>query len=203
MIIGDYLKTYYGMKRENLFHRLTLLLLSVTIMILTIFLLRRDTVMVITPYTLSSEAWVSSSEGSQSYKEAWALFFAQELGNITPANVDFVKDRIVNLIAPSIFKSFMDVLNQQAMQIKEDRLVLRFEPGSVEYEPETDKIFVSGRLYTKAFNEKETSQLRTFEFRIRLSSYAPELVWMDVYSDPPHTLKFLKNQRGRSPKQEK
>lgn len=197
MKIADYLRTYQGLRRENLVQRITVLILSLILLAVITAYIRREQVVLLTPYTLSGEAWVSQTSGSQAYKEAWALFFAQELGNVTPANIDFIRDRIANLISPSIYKNFMDVLSLQALQIKEDRLVLRFEPGSVEYEKETDKIFVTGRMYTRAFNEKETSEMRTFEFRIRLSNYAPELVWIDTYREQPHTQKFLRNQRDR------
>jgi conjugal transfer pilus assembly protein TraE len=198
MHIAEYLRSYNGMKRETLFYRLSVACLSVTVLALVGAFIVRDRVVVIAPYTLSSEAWVRSDDGSRSYKEAWALFFAQELGNVTPGNIDFVRERIGQLISPSIYKEFMEAMSQQALSIKEDRVVLRFEPGSVEYEKGTDKIFVSGRFFTKAFNEKETTELRTYEFRIRLSNYAPELVWMDTYSDPPHTQKYLRTRRGRN-----
>ena len=201
MRIIDYLKSYNGMKRENVFHRVSVLFLSFAVLVLAVAILIRDRIVVITPYTQSSEAWISSDAGSQSYKEAWALFFAQELGNITPGNIDFVRERIGQLISPSIYKEFMEALNLQALSIREDRLVLRFEPGSVEYEKGTEKIFVTGRFFTKAFNEKETSELRTYEFKIRLSNYAPELIWMDTYNDPPHTQKFLRTRRSRSQQQ--
>lgn len=198
MNILDYLKSYNGMKRENVFHRISVLFLSFAVLVLAVAAAVRDRTVVITPYTLSSEAWIRSDAGSQSYREAWALFFAHELGNVTPGNIDFVRDRIGQLISPSIYREFMEALNLQALSIKEDRLVLRFEPGSVEYEKATEKIFVSGRFFTRAFNEKETSELRTYEFKIRLSNYAPELVWMDTYNDPPHTQKFLRTRQSRS-----
>jgi conjugal transfer pilus assembly protein TraE len=198
MNILDYLKSYNGMKRENVFHRISVLFLSFAVLVLAVAAAVRDRTVVITPYTLSSEAWIRSDAGSQSYREAWALFFAHELGNVTPGNIDFVRDRIGQLISPSIYREFMEALNLQALSIKEDRLVLRFEPGSVEYEKATEKIFVSGRFFTRAFNEKETSELRTYEFKIRLSNYAPELIWMDTYNDPPHTQKFLRTRQSRS-----
>lgn len=198
MNILDYLKSYNGMKRENVFHRISVLFLSFAVLVLAVAAAVRDRTVVITPYTLSSEAWIRSDAGSQSYREAWALFFAHELGNVTPGNIDFVRDRIGQLISPSIYREFMETLNLQALSIKEDRLVLRFEPGSVEYEKSTEKIFVSGRFFTRAFNEKETSELRTYEFKIRLSNYAPELTWMDTYNDPPHTQKFLRTRQSRN-----
>ncbi len=150
MHIAEYLRSYNGMKRETLFYRLSVACLSVTVLALVGAFIVRDRVVVIAPYTLSSEAWVRSDDGSRSYKEAWALFFAQELGNVTPGNIDFVRERIGQLISPSIYKEFMEAMSQQALSIKEDRVVLRFEPGSVEYEKGTDKIFVSGRFFTKA-----------------------------------------------------
>ncbi|MBQ8708403.1 MAG: pilus assembly protein [Succinivibrionaceae bacterium] len=200
MLLWRYFRTYAGMRSENLFHRIAFLFLAVTVFILAFLLIRKERIVVLTPYTQSSQAWVATSDGSRSYMEAWALFFAQELGNITPANIDFIRDRIGSLISPSIYKDFMEALSQQALRIKEDRLVLRFDPNAVEFEEETGKIFVTGRLFTRAFNERETSEMRTYEFIIRLSSYAPELLWMDTYADPPHTRKFLRSRRSRDSK---
>ncbi len=189
MLLKNFLSSYIGLRRENRLHRLSIFLCLLAIVILLFLLISRNEIVVITPYTQSGDAWVGKENASQSYKEAWGLFFAQELGNVTPANVDFLKDRIGPLLSSGVYKDFMGILGIQAQQIKEDRVVLRFEPSSVEYEKETDRVFVTGRLYTRGFSDKESSEERTYEFQITIGNYAPRLLWMDIYRGLPRTLK--------------
>ncbi|MCV5185818.1 type IV conjugative transfer system protein TraE, partial [Escherichia coli] len=77
------------------------------------------------PFTLTEEAWVTKSNASQSYKEAWGFAFAQLLGNVTPGTVDFVKERITPLLSPSIYQDVIDAIEIQAQQIKNDRVTMR------------------------------------------------------------------------------
>ncbi len=184
------------MKVENQIHRICLALCLLVVVLLSVKLLCQDQIVVIKPYTQESDAWVGRDQGSQSYKEAWGLFFAQALGNVSPSNVDFLKERIGPLLSSVVYKDFMRTLGVQAKQIKEDRVVLRFEPTSVEYEQSTDKVFVTGRLYTRGFNDKESSEERTYEFKIEIGNYAPKLTWINVYRDLPRTLKRLRQKRS-------
>lgn len=197
MDLKNYLKTYEGAIKENFFDRISLIICLVIIFILLIAVLSKKTLVTITPYTMDQDAWINNKDGSTSYKEAWALFFAQELGNITPDTIDFVSKRIGPLLSPSIYQDFMEIIHTQAEHIKEDRITLRFEARSVVYEPETNKTFVTGNLYTRSVSGKEFHEFRTYEFDIQISNYAPVLMSMNTYNDQPKTLKQLQLEESR------
>ena len=86
MELKDYLKSYEGARRENFLSRVALIICLVIILILLVAVLSKRTLVTITPYTLVQDSWISNSDGADSYREAWALFLAQELGNITPGS---------------------------------------------------------------------------------------------------------------------
>ena len=129
---------------------------------LSIHAMTKETIVTVTPFTLTEEAWLGEKSASKSYKEAWGLAFAMLFGNITPATVDFVKTRTGPFLSPKIFSEVMDILEVQSKQIKEDRVSMRFEPRHVEYEIGTDKIFVYGYSYVKGADSKETRSDRTW-----------------------------------------
>lgn len=197
MILSKYQKTYDRAMRENSMNRFAIVICLLIIVILLCLILGKKTIVTLTPYTLSQDAWITSREGSQSYKEAWALFFAEQLGNITPDSIDFVSKRVGPLLSPSIYHNFMETINTQANHIKEDRITLRFVPRSVIFEPDSNKTFVSGNLYTRSVSGKEIHEFRTYEFEIGISSYTPILISMDTYNGQPKTLKQIQLDESR------
>ena len=176
---------------------MALIICLVIILILLVAVLSKRTLVTITPYTLVQDSWISNSDGADSYREAWALFLAQELGNITPDTIDFVSKRIGPLLSPAIYHDFMAIIHSQAEHIKEDRITLRFEARSVLYEPETNKTFVTGNLYTRSVSGKELRDFRTYEFEIGISNFAPVLLSMNTYNDVPKTMKQLQLEESR------
>ena len=163
---------------------MALIICLVIILILLVAVLSKRTLVTITPYTLVQDSWISNSDGADSYREAWALFFAQELGNITPDTIDFVSKRIGPLLSPAIYHDFMAIINSQAER-------------SVLYEPETNKTFVTGNLYTRSVSGKELRDFRTYEFEIGISNFAPVLLSMNTYNDVPKTMKQLQLEESR------
>ena len=70
--------------------------------LLVVKVLTKETIVEIVPFTLTEDAWLGEKSASRSYKESWALAFAQLFGNVTPATVDFVKTRTTPFFAPKI-----------------------------------------------------------------------------------------------------
>lgn len=161
--------------------------------ILLASLLCRDTrTLVLQPVTLTEEAWIMKEQASRSYHEAWGLFLAQLMGNVTASNLTFVRDTLAPLLDPAIYRETLDVLDQQTHQLREDRVILRFEPRSVFYEPVTGKTFVEGQSFMKGTASKERQGLRTYEYELRISRFLPYLQFMDTYAGPAKTQEFIK-----------
>lgn len=189
---GDFIKTWEGSLTENKWNRIFNGALAVAVLLLTYMVFTKDQIVVLQPETLGSEAWITKAESSESYKESWGLFFAQMTGNITPANVDFLKDRLKPLLSPAIYSDVIDTLEMQAQNIKNDRITMRFEPRFVEYEKTTDKVFVYGYSFVKGATGNEDRDERTYEYRIRISNYAPMILDLNTYEGKPRTESVLK-----------
>jgi conjugal transfer pilus assembly protein TraE len=146
---------------------------------------------IIKPETLGSEAWITRAASSQSYKEAWGLFFAQLSGNVTPDTVDFIKERLKPLLAPAIYSEIIDALETQSLGIKQDRISIRFEPRFVEYEKKSDRVFVYGYSFIKGSTGDEERQERTYEYSIKVANYAPLITDLNTYQGKPRTESLL------------
>jgi len=189
--LKKYLKTWEGIQTENQWGRIFQAGLIAVVFLLAVQVFSKETIVTLQPFTLTEEAWVTKSNAAQSYKEAWGFAFAQLLGNVTPGTVDFVKERITPILSPSIYQDVMDAIEIQSSQIRNDRVSMRFEPRSVEYEPKSDKVFVYGYSYVKGASSDEQRSERCYEFVIKISHYAPVLDYIDTYAGKPHTKSVL------------
>ncbi|MCQ9090582.1 type IV conjugative transfer system protein TraE [Vibrio alginolyticus] len=193
MNLKAYLKTWEGTQAENKWGRIFVLGLIFTVLLLAVKLFSKETIVTVQPWTLNEEAWVSQENASQSYKEAWGWALGTLMGNVTPGNVNFIKERMEPILAPTIYQEFIDALEIQAQEIQADRITMRFEPRFVEYEETTDKVFVYGHSFVKgaAFDAKEQRTDRTYEFELRVSNYMPVLDYMTTYEGRPRTKSVL------------
>jgi len=188
---SSFLKTWEGALVENKFNRVFNGFLAVSVLLLAYMTFNKDQIVIVKPETLSSEAWITKDKASQSYKEAWGLFFAQLSGNVTPDNVDFIKERFKPLLSPAIYSEVIDALEIQALGIKKDRITIRFEPRFVEYEASSDMVFVYGYSFIKGSSDTVDRQDRTYEYRIKISNYAPMLIDLNTYQGKPKTERVL------------
>ena len=86
----------------------------------------------------------------------------------------------------------MEVIEKQIMELKLDRITLSFKPREVVYEPETDKVFISGIQTSSGPGGKPKQKPRTYEIIIDLNDYKPVIAHINAYADQPKTLQRLK-----------
>lgn len=189
---SDFLKTWDGTEAENRFGRVVILGLIGICVITSVAAWRAERSIVLVPPTLTNEVNITRSKASGEYKEAWGLYLAELLGNVTPANADFLKQAIEPILAPSIYHMVLDAMNEQINAIKMDRVAIMFRPQQVLYEADTDKVFVFGELTSQGPNSRPDVRRRTYEFQISIKNYRPRLDYIDVYADEPRTLQRLK-----------
>ena len=163
------------------FFGLSVVLLGVT--------LTRDTVVTVVPFTLQDKAQVFEDDATQNYKEAWAMAIALLVGNVQPANVGFIGERLKPLLAPEIYHSTIDAIQANAQQLRDERIAMRFEPRQVIYEKSTKKLFVYGYSYVRLGSSLETERRtdRTYEMTLEIRDYAPLLTYITTYSGSPMT----------------
>jgi len=180
-------KTWNGALKENRGHRLVNLVLAVGIVLALVKAFTVDTIVTMQPYTLNEEAWVSQNKSSQSYKESWAMMLSALTGNVTPGSVEFVKERIEPLLSPKIYRDVMEALEIQSLNIQRDRVNMRFEARAVEYEPESDVVYVYGNSYVQGATGEPVREERTYEYIIDIRNYSPVVTHIETYSGRPRT----------------
>lgn len=163
------------------FFGLSVVLLGVT--------LTRDAVVTVVPFTLQDKAQVFEDDATQNYKEAWAMAIALLVGNVQPANVGFIGERLKPLLAPEIYHETIDAMHANAQQLRDERIAMRFEPRQVIYEKSTKKLFVYGYSYVRLGSSLESERRtdRTYEMTLEIRDYAPLLTYITTYSGTPMT----------------
>ena len=195
-------KTWNGALAENRGHRLVNLVLAVGLVLALVKAFTVDTIVTIKPYTLNEDAWVSQNQSSQSYKESWGMLLASLTGNVTPGSVGFVKERIEPVLSPQIYRDVMEALEMQAISIRRDRVTMRFEPRAVEYEPETDVVYVYGNSYVQGATGDPIREERTYEYVIDIRNYAPVVTHIETYSGRPRTERVRQQMERQLDRQE-
>jgi conjugal transfer pilus assembly protein TraE len=142
---------------------------------------------------------VSQSKATRTYLEQWAFYLANTFGNVTPDNVNFIKDRIGPILCPAIYNDTMVALSDQAGTVTRERVAISFEPHSVLFEEGSGKTFVNGLAVSRPVMGGENRYQRTFEFELRVSHYRVELCGLRSYEGSPRTEQVLQQMRAREP----
>tara|TARA_B100000508_G_scaffold112567_1_gene90985 strand:- start:278 stop:898 length:621 start_codon:yes stop_codon:yes gene_type:complete len=167
----------------------------ITIFIMAVVTLRQDQRVVIQPYTLIDEAWVEQSAASSEYMESMGLFFANLLGNVTPANLSFIKSRLDPMLSASVRQSVMQALEDQSTLIITEAVVISFSPRAVIYERDSGKVFVTGRSRTEGSTGAIKDEAVTFEFGFEIDNYLPRVTSLNNYVGKPKTLEVLEQRQ--------
>lgn len=196
MDLKHWKQSYRSLKTEAGLSRIALAGSSLALALLAFMALNQEKIVVIQPWGMQKTGWVGEETASQSYKEAWGLSLAQMLGNVNAGNLKFISERLGPLLPLDTYQDYMTTLNAQAAQMTENRITTRFEPSRIVYEKSTDKVFVYGKYYTKSPGVHEQQSERTYEFRIGMDSYLPQILSIDTYEDEPRTSRCLERMKN-------
>lgn len=199
MNLQRYFSTFQGLKTENRLSRIVNAVLTAAVIGEAVVIASRPQIVTIQPWTLSADAQITESSASESYIEAWGLALAELLGNVQPGSVGFIADRLRPLLAPEIYHQVMDGLHQNAEELRDDRVAMRFEPRTVRFEKSTGRVFVSGMSYVRQGTSLEGEQhsQRTYEFGIRIAHYAPLVTYISTYEGRPKTADVLVREQNK------
>jgi len=140
---------------------------------------------------------VGQRMASRPYMEAWALYIAQTVGNVTPDTVAFIKSRIGPLLCPEVYDRAMVMLSDQVATITRDRVSISFEPRSVLFEESSGKVFVNGLSVDHAIMGAEKHYPRTFEFELQIADYRVQVCGLTSYEGEPRTERVVAQMRSR------
>ena len=186
-------KNFKGTVNENKFLRMLLLGNMGLTIVLAVFVGTKDTVVAITPPTLTENAWVSANDASQEFTEAWALYVAKTIGNVTPKSSAMVRKTIEPLLDPSIYQDVVNKIESQVNEIKRERVVLSFEANSITRErTNPNKFFIEGRAMMEGPNGKPIRSNATYEVDLKIKNYRPVITYLDTYEGKPRTEDVLR-----------
>lgn len=180
-------QSWRGLTVENKFGRVIIVALVMIVGAQQIHIMSRDQIVVFPPPIWQSELNVGQGQANDEYLKTFALAIANFLGNITPANVDFVKTNVGRFFDPDVYSVIRETIDSQANAIKADGLSISFSPRQVVYEPQTQKVFVTGFTKTEGRGGQSESVQRTYEFRFSIVNYIPQVISFNIYRGAPAT----------------
>lgn len=181
-------QSWRGLTVENKFGRIIIVVLACVTLFQQIHIMNRDQIVVLPPPIWSSELNVGQGQANEEYLKTIGLAVANFLGNITPANVDFVKNNVARFFDPDVYARIREAIESQANAIKADGLSISFSPRQVLYEPSTQKVFVTGFTRTEGRGGQSESVQRTYEFKFSIVNYIPQATDFTIYRGPPATV---------------
>lgn len=184
MKMSDRFKTLKGALAENTINRYVLLVLVAANLVLAILAFGRKETVVMIPPNLSEKVEISESEASSGLKESWATYVAMMMGNVTPRNAQYLTELIGKIVAPNIYKEFLDSITEQTQLIEDEQLTLQFTPSQVFYLPAKDVVVVSGEFSLRGMRSVEKRMIRTYEIGVAIRNYRAQITSFVVYEGP-------------------
>ena len=198
MKFDTFKKTMADLRLERFWLQIIVCVEALAIVMLAVSAMHKESIVTVVPWTLNDKTQVMQNDSARSYKEAWALAIAQLVGNVQPETAEFVGERLKPILSPAIYQSTLDAVHANAQMLRDDRISIRFEPREVIYEKSSNKVFVNGYSFMRAGTslEKEERSRRTYEMQLKVSEYAPMLMFIDTYEGEPRTRDVLERQAG-------
>lgn len=202
MLYKNFSSKWLSLEKSNKFLKIIILLL-ISLNLLSIYgWLKKDTLIILMPPDLSEKSELSRNKASEGYKKSWAMYAATLIGNVTPENADFVLDAFGGMVSGEIRQMVVEQIAQELDALKEEKVTSTFEIVRVTYEPETDKVFISGRNIMIGAGGKSTPSNQTFEFIIDVKQYSPSITHMASYEGMPKLLSIIQKEELKKKRQE-
>jgi len=185
--LGRYIQSLDKLNNENKHLRLLTAGLTAALILSFMVLGGKKVVVIQQPGTLSKAIKVMESSADEAYKKQWSLAFAELIGNVTPANADFVMESIESYFDSGVYQQIKDNLTEQVADLKREQATVSFTPKSIVYEKSTGYVFVNGMQEIHAYGVKPERNDWTMEFGIKVVNYMPVVSHYDAYQGPPRT----------------
>ncbi|UJJ60579.1 TraE/TraK family type IV conjugative transfer system protein [Rhodanobacter denitrificans] len=183
MKLSTYLASWDATRLENRFGRYVMVLLSATTLLLTAFVMNKDPIIVEIPPGLTDKGTVMVDDASDAVKESWAMYFADQLGNVTPRTADFVDKKLARHLSTSISTQVRQLIATQAKEVKDEQVTIQFSPTDVFSLPD-NTVVVTGEYTIRGVRQDERRFVQTFEFGIRVRNYLVVMTSLDAYEGP-------------------
>ncbi len=104
MLLKSMSQSFDGMRGENKFLRIAIVALIVSNLFVSCSAINKDEIVTVVPPTMTEKSWVSKTDSSAEYVDAWAMYIAMLLGNVSPENAGVVKEAIGPILAPACWR---------------------------------------------------------------------------------------------------
>lgn len=170
----------------------------VTLSISNLVLLSANTAIheriVIVPPGLSGPVALDWGRADAEYIKTFGLFYATLIGTITPRNVEYVADRLSAMTSPTAYP----VIRKKLLALSKDGefmtsgTAINFISYSIVYEPDRNKVFVTGESRIQAGVGAPKVSLVTYEMDIKIIEGRPVVLLLQNYpGDKPRTREWL------------
>jgi len=194
----NFASTWLSLQASNRFLKSVCIFLMALNFLTLIGWLKKDTAVILIPPGLSEKSEIAKNKASEGYKKAWAMYTATLIGNVTPENANFVLESFVGMVTSDIRSIVTEQITQELEILKQEKVSSTFEVVQVAYEPETDKVFVTGRNRMTGAGGKSTPTDQTFEFKIDVQQYSPIITQMASYAGIPKLLSVLQKEQAKN-----
>lgn len=183
----QFLRTWHGTNQENRIARWTLPGLSIALAALAIHVATDKPVVVLAPpEPLDDKAEVQANEAGASYKQAWGYHVATLLGNVHPGHYEATLQMLETVLTSRTAPEIREQIQDQLAELKAQNATVRFEPDDITYREQNDRVYVTGdQTVTPRGEDSGTSELRTYEMRIGMDRYRPQLLAIRSYEGGP------------------
>lgn len=181
MKLLDFLKTWHGTQDENRFHRRSNTALLTIIGLLMIALLSKTHTVVMVPPGLNEAASITANSANDETRRAWALFYATLIGNVTPANAQYLSQQLAPGLTPRLYHEVNEALTAQVRQVQAEQITTRFSPTQTSVSAKSGHVFVTGHLITEGLRGNTDRETRTYEFGFLVSNYRVLLDTMVIH----------------------
>jgi conjugal transfer pilus assembly protein TraE len=193
----NFASTWLSLQASNRFLKFVCLFLMTLNLLTLIGWLKKDSSVILIPPGLSEQSEISKNKASEGYKKAWGMYTATLIGNVTPENADFVLDSFGGMVTGEIRSIVIEQIAQELDTLKQEKVSSTFEIVRVTYEPDSDKVFVTGRNRMTGAGGKSTPTEQTFEFKIDVKQYSPIITQMASYAGMPKIASVLAKEEAK------
>jgi conjugal transfer pilus assembly protein TraE len=157
-------------------------------------LVRTRTQIVLVPPNLDKQVRIGYALADDAYYKSWGLYVAEMVGNLTPGNAEFVADSLGRLFAANDYVKVRSAVLANGQTMAQNGVVSFFKADAVVWEPQTQRIFVTGERRQVSPTGVATSvNTVTYQMHVRMVAGQPVLDQFSVYEGPAHTLQWEQN----------
>ena len=155
-------KNFFEIKNDVLIAQRRIAVLSafimlVIVLILSICLLRKETMTILVPFGFSDKITVSSKKPQNDYLEAISRDIIYTLLNLTPTNVDYAEKTVLSYANGSSYGGLKVQMEDLKSSVISKKFNTVFYPSSIYPDNSTLTVVIDGILYTY-FGQKEVSR---------------------------------------------